>query len=682
MLLETTWTALEDAGLDPDQLRGTRTGVYAGVGGSKYRDLIQAGDQAHTYLGITGSVTVGRIAFAPGLEGPAMPIDMACASSLAAVHQAVVALQRGEVDMALAGGVNVVLSPAVSRFVMDVGLLSPTGQCRPFDASANGYVRGEGCGVVALKRLTDAETNGDRIWAVIRGSAVNQNGATTGLTVPNGPAQVRVMEDAIAQAGITPSQVDYLETHAVGSQLGAPIELNAVASVYGQGREEERPLLIGSIKYNIGHVEWAAGTSAFIKTVLSINNGVIPGIPNLEELNPNIDWDRTDLRVTAEKTDWPAVAGRPPVAGVSAFGLSGANARLLVEDYNKSADSGPGTGLAVLPAGQPAPISSNASDQTGELLPLDNGSTERTVRLLPISGKSPGALRELAQRYLAWLDGEQDSASGEKLSDLAWTASTGRAHFPHRAELVFSNSEQLRQELLSLSQAEAVTEGSTSRESVKVAFMFTGQEIPWGRCAEDLYQGEPVARAALDRCDELVRAERGVSLLNVMFGRNGLETGQHGPEWELPGLYALQCALTAQWASLGIRPSTIVAGGFGWLAAAQAAGMFSLEDGLRLAAGLGMVMKEQPEQDTATTLRGLEDAMGVLNPGMPSISLIDCSSGLRREAPGIADFVGESRQVQGAYDLVGCAKSLADLEVDVVLQVGPATSIGEQIFSN
>ena len=186
MLLETAWTALEDAGQDPDQLRGSRTGVYAGVGSSEYRDLIQAGDQAHTYLGTTSSVTVGRIAFALGLEGPAMPIDMACASSLAAVHQAAVALQRGEVDMALAGGVNVVLSPAISRFMMDVGMLSPTGQCRPFDASANGYVRGEGCGIVVLKRLSDAEADGDRIWAVIRGSAVNQNGASAGLTVPNG----------------------------------------------------------------------------------------------------------------------------------------------------------------------------------------------------------------------------------------------------------------------------------------------------------------------------------------------------------------------------------------------------------------------------------------------------------------------------------------------------------------
>ena len=283
------------------------------------------------------------------------------------------------------------------------------------------------------------EANDDRIWAVIRGSAVNQNGASAGLTVPNGPAQVRVMEDAIAQSGITPSEVDYLEAHAVGSQLGDPIELNAVASVYGKDREEARPLLIGSIKSNIGHVEWAAGISAFIKTVLSMNHGVIPGIPNLEELNPNVDWDRTALRVTAEKTDWPAVAGRQPVAGVSAFGLSGANAHILVEGYNNAAESLAKVDGAALPAGQPTLVASNYPDPVTGLYSLDSSSSERTVRLLPLSGKSPVALRELAQRYLAWLDGEQDSASGENLADLAWTASTGRAHFPHRAGLVFSD---------------------------------------------------------------------------------------------------------------------------------------------------------------------------------------------------------------------------------------------------
>ncbi|MYC30664.1 MAG: SDR family NAD(P)-dependent oxidoreductase [Chloroflexi bacterium] len=682
VLLETTWTALEDAGLDPDQLRGSRTGIYAGLGGSEYRDLIQSGDQTHTYLGTTGSVTVGRIAFALGLEGPAMPVDMACASSLAAVHQAVVALQRGEVDMALAGGANMVLSPAVSRFMMDVGMLSPTGQCRPFDASANGYVRGEGCGIVVLKRLSDAEADGDRIWAVVRGSAVNQNGASAGLTVPNGQAQVRVMEDAVTRAGISPSEVDYLEAHAVGSQLGDPIELNAVASVYGKDREQEKPLLIGSIKSNIGHVEWAAGISAFIKAVLSISNGVIPGIPSLEKLNPNVAWDQTSLRVTANKMDWPAATGRQPMAGVSAFGLSGANAHVLVEGYSGAAYSPAVTDGAALPAGLPKPVSANLPDPLGGLQNLDKNSPERTGRLLPISGKSPGALRELAERYLNWLDARHLSADSEDLADLAWTASAGRAHFPHRAGLVFNSQDQLRQELMSLSQAESVTGGSTPRESARVAFLFAGQESPWDGLGADLCQEEPVARAVLDQCGEQFRAARGVSLLDVMFGRSVIDPGENGPEWELPARYALQCALTAQWASLGIRPSAIVADGFGWLAAAQAAGVCGLEDGLRFAAALGDIKNLQPGQDLASAQRDLEDALAALNPGLSSVPLVDCSSGLRQDTVGMAEITRWLQQGQESIDYTGCANFLADLEVNAVIEVGSTSATGKKIGSN
>ena len=493
MLLETSWQALEDAGLDPNRLRGSRTGIYAGVGGSEYRDLIQANDQFHTYLGTTGSVTVGRIAFALGLEGPAMPLDMACASSLAAVHQAVVALQRGEVDMALAGGVNVVLSPPVSRFMMDVGMLSPTGECRPFDASANGYVRGEGCGVVVLKRLSEAEADGDRIWAVIRGSAINQNGASAGLTVPNGPAQERVMEDAVAQAGVSPSNVDYLEAHAVGSQLGDPIELNAVASVYARERDQDRPLLIGSLKSNIGHTEWAAGISAFIKAVLSITKGVIPGIPNLETLNPNVEWDQMAVRVTSEKTDWPAVSGRRPLAGVSAFGLSGANAHVLIEGY------GPPDNGTFWPSGQPVPV--EASQATPDV--AEQGIP---VRLLPLSGKSPDALRDLAGLYLSWLDERAGELASEDtaaplLADMAWTASMGRSHFDHRAALVFRDATELMAGLEALakesdpprSDEDSGRSGSrTALEAVAAAYE-AGEQVSFA----ELFAGEERRRIAI-----------------------------------------------------------------------------------------------------------------------------------------------------------------------------------------
>ncbi|MDE2817762.1 MAG: beta-ketoacyl synthase N-terminal-like domain-containing protein, partial [Chloroflexota bacterium] len=259
LLLETSWQALEDAGIDPDSLRGSRTGVYAGVGGSEYRSVITASGSDDDFLGTSGGVTVGRIAFALGLEGPAVPLELACAASLVAVHQAATSLQRGEIDMALAGGVNAALSQSVLRFLADAGMLSLSGQCRTFDASADGYVRGEGCGMVILKRLSDAQADGDRIWGVVRGSAVNQNGAGLGLTLPNGPAQERAMEEALAQAGIAPAEVDYFEAHGPGTALGDAVELNAAANVYGRGREAENPLLIGSVKTNIGHLEAGGG---------------------------------------------------------------------------------------------------------------------------------------------------------------------------------------------------------------------------------------------------------------------------------------------------------------------------------------------------------------------------------------------------------------------------------------
>ena len=254
------------------------------------------------------------------------------------MHQAAAGLQRGEIDLALAGGVNAVLSPAVSRFMMEAGMLSRSGQCRPFDASADGYVRGEGCGVVVLKRLSEAEADGDRIWGVIKGSAVNQNGASAGLTVPNGPAQERVMAAALAQAGIAGAEVDYLEAHAVGSQLADAIEVRAVGSAYGKGRETERPLLMGTVKSNIGHLESAAGVAGLIKAVLAMKRGVVPKHLHFENPNPEIDWERLPVRVAADRTDWPLHPGRPPRAAVSAFGMSGTNTHVVIEGYTNPLD--------------------------------------------------------------------------------------------------------------------------------------------------------------------------------------------------------------------------------------------------------------------------------------------------------------------------------------------------------
>ena len=300
MLLETTWQALEDAGIDPDSLRGSRTGVYAGLGGSEYRDVIAANGQEDLYFGTSSSIGAGRVAFVLGLEGPAMPVDVACASSLAAVHQAVEALRRGEVSLALAGGVNATLSLPIVRFHNEMGMLSTAGACNAFDSSADGFVRSEGCGVMVLKRLSEAEADGDRIWGLVRGTAVNQNGASAGLPVPNGPAQERLIEEALDRAGVAPSEIDYLEAHGTGTDLGDSIELRAIASVYGRGREADRPLLVGSVKTNIGHAEWAAGMASMMKAVLAMHRGRDSGAPALQGTEPELrlgpDAHTGDLR--------------------------------------------------------------------------------------------------------------------------------------------------------------------------------------------------------------------------------------------------------------------------------------------------------------------------------------------------------------------------------------------------
>ena len=679
LLLETSWHALEDGGFDPNPLKGSRTGVYAGVGSSEYRDLLKADDLAHSYLGTTGSVAVGRIAYALGLGGPAMPLDMACASSLAAVHQAATALRTGEVDLALAGGVNVVLSPSVSTFMMDLGMLSPTGRCSPFDSSADGYVRGEGCGMVVLKRLSEAEADGDRIWAVIRGSAVNQNGASAGLTVPNGPAQERVMERALAQAGVLPSEVDYLEAHATGSQLGDPIELNAAASVYGNGRIEDRPLLVGSVKSNIGHVEWAAGIAAFIKTVLSMNQGIIPKHLHFEDPNPNVEWDRLPIRVTSDKTAWPTVAGRQRLAGVNAFGLSGTNAHVLVEGYDSPSGERAGASAPALPEGGPQPIPIPPVGPADGSRGHTEVSPQRTARLLPLSGKSGSAVRELAERYLSWIGCKEGSASDAALSDLAWTASVGRSHFPHRAGLVFGNVEQLRRSLLAMAGEDRTDEWEIPGEATRVAFTYSGKDSAWIGMGMALYRSEPVARAVLDRCDELIRKERGISLLDVMFGRPGAEADVNDPAWAAPATYAFECALTAQWASLGIRPSAVTGCGPGTIAAAQAAGAFGLAEGMSLAAALGEPGDAAWQQESQACPGGLGPALADASVAPPSVRLIGIENGRAVESVGEQGIDFWLAQARAAADLSACARTLAHVGVDVVVEIGPGTTLGGRI---
>ena len=590
MLLETSWHALEDAGIDPEGLRGSRTGVYAGVGGSEYRDLIASRGQRYSYIGTNPAVTVGRVAFALGLQGPAMPVDMACASSLVAVHQAAASLQLGEVDMALAGGVNATLSPGVSGFLRDHGMLSAGGHCRAFDAAADGFVRGEGCGVLVLKRLSDAEADGDRIWSVVMGSAVNQNGLSAGLLAPNGPAQERVMAEALAQAAVEPGEVDYLEAHGVGSEFGDSIEMNAVASVFGRGRRSERPLLIGSVKTNIGHLEWASGAASLIKTVLAMRRRSIPATLNFSDPNPHVDWDRLPVEVVSRRAGWPSVEGRPPLAAVNSFGISGTNAHVLVAGYpDSSAD-----GDMPRPIGPSKRVGIAPEDPDG--LTVSAGSPQRTTRLLPLSGKSPVALRALARRYLEFLDehhgvlpagASETSETPETLPDLAdmaWTATAGRSHFRYRAGVVFDDAAQLRQSLEELAHLQEPPDESEPPEATKAAFVYAGLDDRLLGAARQLYETEPVVRHVLDDCDGLLSEQGHGSLLEAALGDHLDQPA--GPE-VAAATHALHCALTALWKSVGVSPSVVVADGLGRAAAAWAAGAITLEQGLQAVTMVG-----------------------------------------------------------------------------------------------
>ena len=570
MLLETSWAALEDAGIAPDTLRGSRTGVYGGISTNDYQ--VHVGESVddlsptlYRSTGVTFSAAIGRIAFVLGLEGPAITVDTACSSSLVALHQAASALRQGEADLALAGGVNAILRSSFTRLFKNAGMLAPDGRCKTFDAAADGFVRGEGCGMVVLKRLSDAEAAGDRILAVVLGSAVNQDGASAGFTVPKGPAQERVITEALARAGVEASTVDYLEAHGTGTELGDPVEVAAAASVYGRGRSPDRPLLIGSVKTNVGHLEAAAGVAGLIKAVLAIRSGVIPQHLHFERPNPRTDWETLPVRVTSEPTPWPLVE-RPRRAAVSSFGYSGTNAHAVIEGYVEEREP-PRIAVPALPA-----------SALGDTAPQVDVS--RRHRLLPLSANSEEALRQLAGRYQAVL------AEDVSLADMAWTAGAGRSHFPCRSGVVFTDRASLEEQL------EAVGHGAVvSPADGGTAFLYTGQGSQWAGMGRNLYESEPVFRAVLDRCEDVFRAERGRSLLTVIF-----EDGDrlNRTEWTQPALYAIESGLTALWASVGVRPDVVFGHSVGEIAAAAAAGAFDLESGMRFATRRGALMGSLP----------------------------------------------------------------------------------------
>ncbi len=570
LVLEAAWEALERAGYSPAGMRGKRCGVYTGVGLNEYTHVLSNSAleriEAHFGTGNATSVIAGRVAFALGLEGPAVAVDTACSSSLVAIHQACQALHTGDCDLALAGGVNVLLSPVSSIAASRAKMLSPDGRCKTFDAAADGYVRSEGCGMIVLKRLSDAVRDGDDIRAVIRGTAVNQDGASGALTVPNGGAQQRVITAALSRAGVAGRDVDYLEAHGTGTALGDPIEVQAAATTYGAGRDRDQPLLIGSVKTNVGHLESAAGVAGLIKIVLSLEHETIPQSLHFRNPSPHIPWGGLPVRVVDQPLPWRR-NGRPRRAGVSSFGFSGTNAHAVIEEAPQ-----------------------NAADEPED----SDASRDGAAVVLPLSARSAQALTALARRYSDWLDAHPQAA----LADVSFTAGVARSHFEHRAALVVDSVQQARDLLAALAENNpgSATFRGVCGDPPKTAWLFTGQGSQYAGMARELFDAEPVFTETVTRCADAVDGMLPRPLLEVIFGSEA-ETGEtlRHTSFAQPALFAVEMGLARLWQSWGIEPDVVLGHSVGQYAAACVAGVFGLEEGARLLAHRGILFGSLPE---------------------------------------------------------------------------------------
>lgn len=624
LLLEVCWEALENGGIAPDGVAGSATGVFVGIGGTDYAKVPAQFDgyyrliDAHVGTGNALSIAANRISYIFDLRGPSLAVDTACSSSTMAIHLAVQSLRNRECSMALSGGVNAILTPETTIAFSKARMLSPEGRCRPFDAGANGYVRGEGCGMLVLKRLSDALEQGDPIFAVIRATATNQDGRTSGITAPNAVSQQAVILAALAQAGLQPAQVDYVEAHGTGTPLGDPIEIEALRRVFPRSTAADRPCYVTSVKANVGHMETVSGVAGIIKVALMMQNQKIPPQLHLEALNPRISLAQSRLVIPTQPVPWP-VTETPRLAGVSSFGFGGANTHVVLQ----------------------APESTQPAQQTvSDRLPLP----DRTRHLVTLSGKSAAALHASAQRLAAHL--EQHPALD--IADLAATLNRGRAHFAHRAAIVAADGKQLAEQLAQVAaarQPRGVKSGNVHPgKRPQVAFLFTGQGAQYSDMGLGLYRTQPVFRQTLDRCNEILRERLPRPLLSVIYPGLSPEPEPGSDEidqtqYTQPALFALEYAVATLWRHWGVEPCAVLGHSVGEYVAACIAGILSLEDALRLIAHRARLMQQLPAggqmaavfapADRIASLiqeRGLESTLAIAASNGPENTVISGAS--------------------------------------------------------
>jgi len=615
LLLEVSWEALENAGQAPDQLAGSHTGVFVGISTSDYSRLqfdAPTHIDAYAATGNAYSIAANRLSYVLDLRGPSLAVDTACSSSLVAVHLACQSLRSGECHMALAGGVNLILSPEVNISLSQARMMAANGRCKTFDADADGYVRGEGCGLVVLKRLSDALRDGDRVLALLRGSAINQDGRSNGLTAPNGLSQQAVIRQALENAGVAPSQLSYVEAHGTGTSLGDPIEVESLKAVLMSGRSPDQPCAIGSVKANIGHLEAAAGIAGLIKVVLSLQHGEIPPQLHLNQLNPYISLAGTSFSIPTSRQSWPA-SPQHRFAGVSSFGFGGTNAHVVLEE---------------------APVATKAA--------ID---VERPLHLLALSAKSESALQSLVHRYQAFLE-VHPAAS---LTNVCFTANTGRSHFAYRLAIAVASNMQLREQLAAFvtgNQISGLVSGIVQgRNRPKIVFLFTGQGSQYPGMGLKLYETQPTFRQALERCDELLRPYLEQPLLSFLYPAPDAPQLLHETAYTQPALFALEYALAELWRSWGIVPDAVMGHSIGEYVAACVAGVFSLEDGLKLVTERSRLMQSLPqngemaavfanESRVATALAGYESRVAIAAVNGPESIVI---SGVREAVQAVLE---------------------------------------------